>query len=150
MSNKKYEVSVIIPSHNTDPKFFKHCIDSVKAQTCGFENIELIVVFHNCDEAREKELRAIVGDHENVKMHTLKNDIHSPSSPRNQGLDMATGDYIGFLDADDKYTPECLSSALRYIKETDSDILHFRRMVELEKPVDIVMNKIVLWAWVPR
>ena len=54
MGKSNYEISVIIPSHNTDPKFFKHCIDSVKNQDFGFENIELIVVFHNCDDEREK------------------------------------------------------------------------------------------------
>ena len=145
MGKSNYEISVIIPSHNTDPKFFKHCIDSVKNQDFGFDNIELIVVFHNCDDEREKELRSIVGEYDNVIMETLKNDIHSPSCPRNRGLDLATGDYIGFLDADDKYTPQCIEKALGYIKETDSDVIHFRRMVELEKPAAVVMNEIVLW-----
>ena len=52
---------------------------------------------------------------------------------------------MGFLDGDDKYTPECLKTALSHIKSTDSDVCLFRREVELEGDASMVLNEIVLW-----
>jgi len=117
----------------------------MKAQTIGFENIEWIVVIHNSSEEYEKSIYSLLGGYSNVKLHTLHDNYYSPSSPRNLGLDLVSTDFIGFLDADDKYTPQCLEVALSNIIETDSDICVFRREVELETKSDLILNEIVLW-----
>ena len=140
-----YAISVITPAHNTNPEMFRKCFESLKEQTIGFEKIEWVVVLHNCDDEHKDALLSIVEGYDNVKTELLYNDIYSPSSPRNRGLDIATADYVGLLDADDRYTPDCISRVLNYIKTTDADICHFRRRVELEKASDIVLNDTVLW-----
>ena len=43
-----YRVSVITPFHNVDMDMFQKCADSMRSQTIGFENIEWIIVVHNC------------------------------------------------------------------------------------------------------
>jgi len=140
-----YKISVITPLHNVKLNIFNHCYESMKAQTLGFENIEWIVVIHNSSEEYEKSIYSLLSKHSNVKLHTLHDEYISPSSPRNLGLDLVSTDFIGFLDADDKYTPKCLETALSNIIETDSDICVFRREVELETKSDLVLNEIVLW-----
>ena len=142
---KKYEVSVIIPLHKTALHIFKRCFQSVREQTLGFENIELIVVVHNSPEDYEQQIQSMLGGYENVKVEILHDEYSSPSAPRNRGLDVASGEYIGFLDSDDMYTPECLKTALRHIKSTGTDICVFRREVELESEASLLLNEVVLW-----
>ncbi len=142
---KKYELSVIIPVHNTDLELFSNCIASLVNQEIGFENIELIAVLHNCNTETIEGARKILAPSDNVILTELNNDIHSPSSPRNYGIDHATGDYLTFLDSDDVLTPECLRLSLEYVKRADADICHFRKKVLLEKEGEIVFNELVLW-----
>ncbi len=111
----------------------------------GFENIEWVVVGHNCTEEYEQQVQELLGGYENVKIDILHNSAHTPSSPRNRGMDIATGEYIGFLDGDDKYTPECLKTALRHTKQSGSDVCMFRREVELEGNASLILNEVVLW-----
>jgi len=140
-----YKISVITPLHNVKPNVFNHCLESMKAQTIGFENIEWIIVIHNTSEEYEKSIYSLLSEYSNVKLHTLHDKIYSPSSPRNYALDLVSTEFIGFLDADDKYTPKCLEVALSNIIHTNSDICVFRREVELETKADLILNEIVLW-----
>jgi hypothetical protein len=43
-----YKVSVVTPFHNVDMDMFQKCADGMRCQTIGFENIEWIIVVHNC------------------------------------------------------------------------------------------------------
>ena len=133
---KKYEVSVVTPIHNTNLNIFTKTAQSMRDQTLGFENIEWIVVVHNSTEEYDRKIQEMFSGDENVKVEILHNDAHTPSSPRNRGLEVATGDYVGFLDGDDKYTPECLKTALTHIKNTESDVCLFRRSVELSSSTE--------------
>ncbi|MCM3574708.1 glycosyltransferase [Mesobacillus subterraneus] len=90
------KISVIIPIFNVD-KFLSQCLDSVLAQT--FESLEIILVNDGstdgcariCDEYRDKDPR--------IKVIHKKNG--GVSSARNKGIDIATGDYLAFVDPDD-------------------------------------------------
>ena len=142
---KKYEVSIITPLHNVGLHMFRRTIESMKNQTLGFENIEWVVVIHNSAEEYERNIQELIVDYENVRTEILHDSFHSPSSPRNRGIDLAAGEYIGFLDGDDMYTPECLKTALRHIKRTGADFCAFRREVELESEASLILNETVLW-----
>ena len=142
---KEYQLSVIIPVHNTDLKLFSNCIDSLNNQEIGFENIEVIVVLHNCNKETVDGAKHLLTPFENVIIAELNNDSHSPSSPRNYGIEKATGDYITFLDSDDMLTPECLRLAYKYVTESESDICHFRKKIQLEQEGAITFNELVLW-----
>ncbi len=90
------KLSIIVPIYNTE-KYLRKCIDSILAQT--LTDFECILVDDGstdncpsiCDEYAEKDPRIVV--------------IHKPnggqSDARNKGLDIAKGDYIGFVDSDD-------------------------------------------------
>ncbi|SFC86692.1 GH3 family domain-containing protein [Butyrivibrio sp. YAB3001] len=140
-----YEVSVITPFHNVDIDVFKRGIESVKAQTIGFEKIEWIIVVHNSDKKYHDAIHEMLDEYSNVRIEPLDNNIHTPSSPRNRGLELATAPYISFLDGDDQFTPQCLKKVLYHIKRTASQIAWFRREYELETPDSIPITEIVLW-----
>lgn len=91
----KYSFSVITPFHNVDMAMFENAARHMEQQTVGFENIEWVIVCHNCDEEHLKAVRERVGLYDNVVLKELTNKIYTPSSPRNYGLDFATADYVG-------------------------------------------------------
>lgn len=89
-------ISVIIPVYNAG-KYFKNCINSIINQT--YKNLEIIIVDDGstdgtaelCDKFAEQDSRIKVIHKENG----------GAASARNTGLDNASGEYIGFVDADD-------------------------------------------------
>lgn len=145
MSKKSYEVSIITPYHNVEPDYFKVCVDSMKKQTYGFENIQWVIVLHNCTEESKAYVTDCLSMYENVVLYVLDNEVHSASSPRNKGLTLATGDYIGFLDADDSFNPDCIEVAAAAMKRNQAQVVVFRREYEIEKAGLHVLTEIVLW-----
>lgn len=89
-------ISIIVPVYNVE-KYLCRCIDSILEQT--IKNYELILVDDGstdnsgkiCDDYQKKKEQIIVIHKENGGL----------SSARNAGIDIATGEYLGFVDGDD-------------------------------------------------
>lgn len=142
---KNYKVSVVTPFHNVGLHMFQKCYESLKTQTIGFENIEWIVVLHNCEPQYHRAVHELLDRHENVIVKEISNDVRNPSSPRNHGMKFATAPYLGFLDGDDSFTPRCLEKAVYHLQKTDSQVVTFRREYELESDDLMPWTEIVLW-----
>ena len=128
-----YKVSIVTPFHNVDMDMFQKCADGMRCQTIGFENIEWIIVVHNCQPHYFPQLTEMFKNDHNVIIKELYDGLHTPASPRNHGMQFVTTPYLGFLDGDDSYTPDCLEVARREMIETQSQVVTFRREYELEK-----------------
>lgn len=110
------KISVIVPAYNAG-KYFENCIKSIVNQT--YKNLEIIIVDDGstdstpqaCDEWAEKDSRIKVIHKENG----------GAASARNIGLDNATGEYIGFVDADDYIDVDMYEIMLNDILENDAD-----------------------------
>ena len=91
------KISVIIPVYN-DEKFLGECLDSVSNQT--LDDIEIICIN---DGSTDSSLE-ILNEYSTDKRITIITQTNQGSGiARNNGLDIAQGEYIGFLDADDIY-----------------------------------------------
>lgn len=143
--NTSYKVSVVTPFHNIDIPMFTQCADSMRAQTIGFDNVQWIIVLHNCKPDYLSQLQEMFRDDDNVELKVLDNDAHTPSSPRNYGTQFVTAPYVGYLDGDDKYLPNTLEVAHHEGVDTASDIVWFRRELEFEKPGMSFPTASVLW-----
>lgn len=94
------KISIIVPVYNVE-QYLKKCIDSILIQT--FKNIEVILVNDGstdncgeiCDEYLSKDPR--------VRVIHQKNE--GLSEARNAGINIAKGEYIGFIDSDDWIEP---------------------------------------------
>ena len=114
------KLSIIVPVYNVEP-YLRRCIDSILAQT--FTDFELILVDDGspdncpsiCDEYAEKDLRIVVIHKENGGI----------SDARNAGLDIAKGDYIGFVDSDDFIHPQMYEIALKTAVDYEADIIQW-------------------------
>ena len=111
-------VSVIIPVYNVEP-YLRTCIDSVLNQT--LRQIEVIIVDDCspdgspaiCDEYARKDKR--------VKVIHKKNE--GLGYARNTGIEVATGEYITFLDSDDYISDDTLDLLYIYAKNNNLDIV---------------------------
>lgn len=111
-------LSIIIPIYKVE-KYLERCINSVIHQT--YKNIEVILVDDGspdncpmmCDAWAEKDNRIKV--------------IHKPNAglgfARNSGLEIATGDYIAFIDSDDYVDLDMYETLLSKSMQEDADIV---------------------------
>ena len=92
------KVSVIIPVHNTE-KYLKDCLNSVLNQT--MTDIEVIAINDHSTDAS----MAILKFYQKLYPTKLKvidmKEKYGVSSARNEGLKIAQGEFIGFVDSDD-------------------------------------------------
>jgi glycosyltransferase involved in cell wall biosynthesis len=93
-------VSIIIPCYNNQ-SFIENAIASAINQT--YNNIEIIVID---DGSTDGSLEIIKGFGDKIYWETGKN--RGAPLARNRGLELAKGEYIKFLDADDVLLPDCL------------------------------------------
>lgn len=111
------ELSIIVPVYKVE-KYLRKCIESILKQT--FTNFELILVNDGspdscpaiCEEYKIRDERVVV-------IHKKNGGL---SDARNFGLDIARGDYLGFVDSDDYIEPAMYETLMNVIKETDSDM----------------------------
>ena len=104
-------VSVIIPTYNRALKL-KEAIQSVLDQT--YTDYEVIVV----DDGSVDNTREVVNElkQRSDKLVYIYQENRERSAARNRGISVARGDYIAFLDSDDRFLPEKLSVQVRALE----------------------------------
>ena len=111
------KLSILIPVYNTG-EYLRACLDSVLAQT--LEEWELILIDDGsrdssgaiCDEYAAKDDRVRVVHKENEGV----------SIARNLGLSLAQGEYVGFVDSDDRVEPEMFAALYAAARQSGADI----------------------------
>lgn len=112
-------ISVIVPVYNAE-KSLNRCVDSILGQT--YRELEIILVNDGstdrsgeiCDCYKKQDRRVRV----------IHKNNGGQSSARNAGLDIATGDYIGFVDSDDWIVDDIYEHCIEIIG--DSDVVDFQ------------------------
>ena len=94
------KLSIIIPCYNVE-KYINKCIDSVLNST--LKDIEIIVINDGSTDNTLKLLKEYKDDR--IIIINRKNASGGASVPRNEGLKIASGEYITFLDSDDYIDP---------------------------------------------
>ena len=94
------KVSIIVPVHNTE-KYLQACVESLTAQTLA--DIEIILV-ENCSTDNSLGVCNNLAEGDN-RIKVLSIDKADLSTARNEGVRVATGDYIAFVDSDDTVLP---------------------------------------------
>lgn len=102
-------VSVIIPAYN-HARYIAETLDSVLAQTYPIHEI-IVVDDGSTDET--PQVLAAYGDH----LRVLRKTNEGAAAARNSGLEIATGDLIAFVDADDIWLPHKLESQVRCFEQ---------------------------------
>jgi len=111
------KVSVIVPVYNAG-KYLRQCLDSILAQS--LEDIEVICVDDgSTDDSREILEEYAAGDR---RLCFVIQTNGGPAVARNNGMTMARGKYIIFLDSDDWFEPDFLSAMYQRCEKNLADI----------------------------
>lgn len=127
-----YKVTVIIPTYNAED-YLPNAIDSLRNQTIGFENIEVILVDDNSNDNTKEMLKNLADENANVKSIFLSGNSGTASKPRNIGIQEASSDYIMFLDNDDEYYPQSCEVMYNAIERENANVVSCRYRIESEK-----------------
>jgi len=112
---RKPQVSVIIPTYNRG-WILKEAIDSVLTQ--DYKNFELIVV----DDGSTDNTSEILASYGN-DIRVLFQENKGVSAARNRGVAEASGQFIAFLDSDDLWLPQKLSTQLEFFNQTPDALI---------------------------
>lgn len=115
-------VCVLTPVHNTDLMLLKRALDSLRAQSFGFGEMEWIVLLHNCEEAYRESARQLLDSFENIVIAEENRPGTGLGFARARLLERANGKYIFFLDSDDEFTPHCVRRAVEAMEATGADM----------------------------
>ena len=135
------KISVIMPAYNVE-KYVAGAIKSVLNQT--FRDIELIVINDGSRDKTSEIIRDLAdSDNRIVFIDNKKNS--GAANSRNMGIDIATGDWFYFMDADDTLDSDAFEFLLNLDGANDADIIIFKKHGEkttscvwhLESPVSI-------------
>jgi glycosyltransferase involved in cell wall biosynthesis len=113
-------LSVVIPVYNPGPAITGG-IRSLLGQGLPPEALELIFVDDGSADGTAERLDQLAADRPEVTaVHIARSG--APGRPRNVGLDLARGNYVAFVDADDELFPGGLAELLRFAERHRSDI----------------------------
>jgi GT2 family glycosyltransferase len=108
-------ISVITPVWNTDPRWLRACVDSVRRQV--YPHWELCIADDASEsEATRRTLAELAASDSRIKVTRLSKNGHI-SAASNAALVMAGGEFVALLDHDDELTPDALFEMVRALNE---------------------------------
>lgn len=130
----EYKVSVLISSYN-----YAHIIgetfESVRNQTFDFNDIEVIFVDDKSSDNSVEVIQEFVDKYDNVKLFITPEGKGGLSFSRNWSMELASADYITFLDSDDKLNPEFIEATYNEMVKNDVDIVKTAFVIGFEEQV---------------
>ena len=135
----EYKVSVLISSYN-----YAHIIgetfESIRNQTFNFEDIEVIFVDDKSSDNSVEVIQRFVDEYDNVKLFITPEGKGGLSYSRNWSMELASADYITFVDSDDKLNPEFIESTYNEMVKNDVDIVKTAFVIGFDEQVSYSQN----------
>lgn len=139
------KLSVIVPVYNAEP-YIKRCMESLLMQT--LQGCELIFV----NDGSTDQSKAIIESYQkiNSRIILINQENQGVSAARNKGLSAASGEYVGFVDADDDIEADMYERLYSAAKSNNCDVVLSNYESELDGhrlvtkypfPVDVVLTK---------
>lgn len=117
------KISIIVPVHN-GRKYIEDCLLSIANQT--YRNLELRIY----DDGSTDESYMVIQNFWNnfkekagLEVHVVRQENQGVANTRNRGIDEATGDFILFVDQDDRLAPDYCEKYIHLAEEKHADIV---------------------------
>lgn len=120
--------------------FIAQCLDSLYSQDIPEEDFEVICVNDCTPDNSASIVESYAEKHLNLKIINYKEN-RKLGGARNAGMEVATGNYIWFVDSDDFIEPNVLGTLCSIAEKDDLDILHFEYRNYPEHPVSHVVHE---------
>lgn len=132
-------LSVIVPVYNVE-QYLDRCLDSIVAQSYG--NLEIILVDDGSPDGCPDKCEEWARRDNRIKVIHKKNG--GLGFARNSGLEIATGEYVAFVDSDDYIEPDMYKALMAATAEHDADMVScgfnqqlasgdFKQFIEFDK-----------------
>lgn len=121
------DLSIIIPCHNLE-SFIPHLLNSLSTQVFSY-TVELIFILDNCTDNTLEVINKYTYDLLKKFNDCIIKEVNVKNAgmARNEGLEIASGTYIWFIDGDDWLISNSAIDTLIYcMNETDEDIIQFQ------------------------
>lgn len=115
----EYAVSIIVPVYQVE-KYIEECIYSLISQS--LTNIQIIIIDNGCLDSSMNIVKKITCNKNNIKIISLDKNVGLPKA-RNIGLAEAEGEYIAFVDSDDRCNRYMYEKMYKLAKKNDADIV---------------------------
>ncbi|WP_295113460.1 glycosyltransferase family 2 protein [uncultured Methanobrevibacter sp.] len=113
------KVSIILPVFNGE-EYIKKAIESVLKQS--LDDFELIII----NDGSTDDTLAAINSFDDERIILINQSNQGPGEARNNGLKIAVGEYVMFLDADDWFCPDALETSYGEAKNRNTDISIFQ------------------------
>ncbi len=113
-------ISFIITYHDEPFHLLRECLESILALTLGDAEREVLVVDDGSAHSMEAEVKDL-----SPRIVYIRQENMGLSAARNSGIEIAMGDYVQFVDADDALLPEAYSYVINAVKRHDADMVMF-------------------------
>lgn len=127
--------SIIVPVYNVQSDL-PRCMESLLAQTR--QNVEIILVDDGSTDKSGELCRRYAQEHPQVQMVSKANG--GLSSARNAGLEIASGEYVCFVDPDDYVDPELVKKACAALEKGGYDMCVYRTRHTYGDVVEMIPN----------
>jgi glycosyltransferase involved in cell wall biosynthesis len=134
-------VSVIIPCYNVRA-YLEACVQSVLTQ--DHPDLEIILVDNNSTDGTRDLMLHLSNQHPEI-IHCIKETAQGAPAARNAGLKIARGEWIQFLDADDRLFPHKISRQLKHKNDADLIISPYFEKTASKKIILYKINNNI-WA----
>lgn len=111
-------VSVIIPVYN-GVAWIEECIESVLAQT--WKELEILVLDDQSTDGTTEVVKKLAAEDDRICL--ISRNSKGVSGARNEGIVQSRGEYITFVDADDKLDEQMLKTLVEYLQKENSDMV---------------------------
>ncbi len=118
------KLSFILPVYNVEP-YLEKCIRSLRDKDMPYKDYEIIVVNDGSQDNSKKLVESLQKEIPNILLINQKNA--GVSVARNRGIEVATGEYIVFIDPDDFVNQNLLNRLYKRAKDDNLDILQSGR-----------------------
>ena len=112
-------VTFVVPVYNAE-KTLRKCLDSLVCQTQ--QNIEVLLINDGSSDSSESIAKEYTERYPQL-FSLINKENGGVSSARNLGIEIAKGEYLGFIDSDDYVDPDFAELMYKKAKETDADIV---------------------------
>ena len=134
-------LSIIIPVYNVE-KYLERCVESIIQFNTCLDSIEILLIDDGSTDRCASMCDEMARNYQFIKVEHKENG--GLSSARNRGIDMASGDYILFLDSDDYVENNSIDLLCNVIKNTKSDILVGYAWTITESKEKHIKSKVIL------
>lgn len=111
------KISIIVPIYNVE-KYIKQCLLSILEQS--YKNLEIILVNDGTQDSSMEIIKSYLLD---SRIKVINKENGGLSSARNRGLEIATGDYVAFIDSDDWIRVDKLMELYNIIQNEKLDFI---------------------------